>query len=264
MFSQVYSRSLKMAHLNHCRLCLKLVKDPVTAANIYTKLSDGTSLAEHLDTLFDVLVGDYSDGDALKLLCSECVAQITKCASGKASVQQMETIGQRFRSMEGNARMFIRGQSLQIGSSPNSSINSPFGMSTPKVATVHPVSASTGQKCTARDADLDWLLSQQPSTSGTRRPQKKVVVREIHLDEEDDERETVVKTKCPFCQMTYIRHTALLKHIESIHPEKEIKYKSCEWCSRKFLNAAELKAHKCAKKRSSGGGWWGWRRRGWW
>ncbi|XP_021699370.1 uncharacterized protein LOC5571050 isoform X1 [Aedes aegypti] len=253
-----------MAHLNHCRLCLKLVKDPVTAANIYTKLSDGTSLAEHLDTLFDVLVGDYSDGDALKLLCSECVAQITKCASGKASVQQMETIGQRFRSMEGNARMFIRGQSLQIGSSPNSSINSPFGMSTPKVATVHPVSASTGQKRTARDADLDWLLSQQPSTSGTRRPQKKVIVREIHLDEEDDERETVVKTKCPFCQMTYIRHTALLKHIESIHPEKEIKYKSCEWCSRKFLNAAELKAHKCAKKRSSGGGWWGWRRRGWW
>lgn len=258
-----------MAHLNHCRLCLKLVADPATAANINTKLSDGIPLAEHLDTIFDVLVGDYSDGDALKLLCSECVAQITKCASGNATDQEVEAIGQRFRSMEGNARMFIRGQSLQIGSTPKSSINSPFGMSTPKVATVQPsVSASTGQKRTARDADLDWLLSQQPSTSGTPRrldrPQKKVIVREIHLDGEDDDQETVIKTKCPFCKMTYIRHAALLKHIENIHPEKQIKHKTCDWCSRKFLNAAELKAHKCAKKRSSGGGWWGWRRRGWW
>lgn len=261
-----------MSHLNHCRLCLKVVIDPANAANIYTKLSDGIPLAEHLDSLFDILVGDYSDADVLKLLCSECVGHITRCASGNASVQELETIGNRFRSMEGNARMFIRGQSLQIGSSPNSSINSPFGMSTPKVGTVQPLSASTGHKRTAKDADLDWRLS-QPSTSsggGSRRldrSQKKVVVREIQLDEEDeDARETVVKTKCPFCKMTYVRHTALVKHVESIHPEKGVKFKRCDYCARSFLNAAELKTHNstCPKKRSSGGGWWGWRRRGWW
>lgn len=260
-----------MAHLNHCRLCLKQVPDPATAANVYTKLSDGIPLAEHLDTLFDILVGDYSDGDALKLLCPECVGLITKCATGNAPAPEMEAIGQRFRSMEGNARMFVRGQSLQVGTKLNSSVNSPFGMSTPKVAKVLPVvSASTGKKRTAADADMDWLLS-QPSTSGTPRldprSHKKVVVREIHLDEDDEDGpETVVKTKCPFCKMTYVRHTALVKHVETIHPEKEIKFKRCARCSRNFLNAAELKAHNCPKKRSSGGGggWWGFRRRGWW
>ncbi|XP_065074126.1 uncharacterized protein LOC135698162 [Ochlerotatus camptorhynchus] len=258
-----------MAYLNHCRLCLQLIPDPLTAANIYTKLSDGIPLAEHLDTLFDVLVGDYSDGDDLKLLCSQCVVNITKCATGEASDAEAEAIGQGFLSMEGNARMFVRGQKLQNSSSGlNASINSPFGMTTPKAGVTRPVvSASTGNKRSATDAvSMDWLLNQPPSTSGTSRydrSQKKIVVREIQLDEDDDDdRETVVKTKCPFCKMTYIRHTALVKHIETIHPEKDVKFKKCDWCARSFLNAAELKAHQCPRA-SSGRGWY-WRRRSWW
>lgn len=140
-------------------------------------------------------------------------------------------------------------------------------MSTPKAATMQPVvSASTGKKRVAEDGDIDWFLNEHPSSSGAvriNRSQKKVVVREIHLDEESDDRETVIKTKCPFCKMVYVRHTALVKHVETIHPEKGVKFKACDYCSRSFLNASELKAHKCPKKRSSGG-WWGWRRRGWW
>lgn len=48
-----------MDYLNHCRLCLEKIPDPVTAANVFTKLSDGVPLAEHLDTLFDILVRSY-------------------------------------------------------------------------------------------------------------------------------------------------------------------------------------------------------------
>lgn len=203
------------------------------------------------------------------------MTHITRCATGEASDAEAEAIGQRFQSMEGNARTFVRSQKLHIGSNVlNTSTNSAFGMTTPKVAAVRPVaSASTGNKRSAAEAPIrDWLLSQPSTSSGINsrfvdRSQKKIVVREIHLDADDDDdgQETVVKTKCPFCLKTYVLHTALVKHIETLHPEKKVKFKQCKLCTRNFLNSVELKAHKCPKKRSSGGGrGWFWRRRGWW
>lgn len=212
------------------------------------------------------------------MLCSQCVSHITKCATGEASDAEAEAIGQRFNSLEGNARMFVRSRKLQYGSSglnalPSALPNSPFGMTTPKAVAARPVvPASTGNKRSATDElSMDWSLT-QPSTSGTSRyadrSGKKIVVREVQLDPEDDDeddRETVIKTKCPFCKMTYIRNAALVKHIETIHPEKNVKFKKCDYCAKNFLNTAELKAHKCRRQSSGGGGWgWGRRRSFWW
>lgn len=72
-----------MSRLNHCRICSTLVPDGYSSATVYTKLDDGTSLADKLDELFDVFVGDYSDADVLKLICESCVAKIEHEQEGK-------------------------------------------------------------------------------------------------------------------------------------------------------------------------------------
>ncbi|KAL9699847.1 hypothetical protein quinque_003288 [Culex quinquefasciatus] len=178
--------------MNYCRLCVAPIPDPAVATKVDSELSDGSTVAEKLDDLFGILVGDYCDADVLKAICNQCTTKIVRGASGQLSVAEMD---------------------------------------------------------------------QTKGTAGG----KKIVVREIQLDQdEDDGRETVVKTKCPFCPKVYVLNSALINHIGQKHPDRPVKFKKCDTCSKQFLNAAELKVHKCPKAYTGRSWGWGWGRRRWW
>lgn len=280
--------------MNHCRICLSLVPDPKLANTVDSKLTDGSTIGEKLDELFNILVGDYSDADVLKAICDQCVDKITRSASGQLPADEFEQIKEFLESGEKKARLFVRSGGQISPTTPINNpalkviTNSPYGMTTPKqvvqVAAKRPLvpgaAATTSKKSKLEqdpDAMLDWLRS-QPGTAGLggstptsaytpRAAGKKVVVREIQLDQdEDDGRETVVKTKCPFCPKVYVLNSALMTHITSKHPEHPVKFKKCTNCNKNFLNAAELKGHKCPKAQSNyyGRRSYGWFRRGWW
>lgn len=272
--------------MNNCRLCVDPIPHAKFATNVDAELPDGGTVAEKLDELFGILVGDYCDADVLTTICHQCAAKVVRCASGELSVAEMDQIKDFFNEGDKKARLFVRsGGKLNLGvDNPTlkALTNSPFGLTTPKAVTKRPIAAvaattSKKSKLQAEDATLDWLRS-QPGAAGLggsvaektystpKAGGKNVVVREIHLDqdEDDDGRETVVKTKCPFCPKVYVLNSALINHVSQKHPDKPVKFKTCDRCSKKFLNAAELKLHKCAKAYSPGRRSWGWYRRGWW
>lgn len=275
--------------MNHCRICLALVPDPKLASTVDSKFTDGSTIGEKLDELFNILVGDYSDADVLKAICDQCVDKITRSASGQLSVAEFEEIKEFLESGDKKARLFVRSGGQISPTTPINNpalkviTNSPYGMTTPKVVQVAPkrplvpaVAATTSKKSKLQQ-DMDWLRS-QPGTAGLggstptstytpRAATKKVVVREIQLDQDDDDdgRETVVKTKCPFCPKVYVLNSALMTHITSKHPEQPVKFKKCTNCNKNFLNAAELKGHKCSKAQNYyGRRSYGWFRRGYW
>lgn len=203
----------------------------------------------------------------------------------------MDQTKEFFNSGDQKARLFVRsgGQYCSPSGVDNPALkaltNSPFGLTTPKGVAKRPLApaaaaatTSKKSKLQAEDATMDWLRSQPgiaglgaslsqttyntPKTAGG----KKIVVREIQLDQdEDDGRETVVKTKCPFCPKVYVLNSALINHIGQKHPDRPVKFKKCDTCSKQFLNAAELKVHKCPKAYTGRSSWgWGWGRRRWW
>lgn len=299
--------------MNHCRICLASVPDPKLTSTVDSRLSDGSTIGEKLDELFNILVGDYSDADVLRAICDQCVDKVTRSASGQLSPEEFEQIKDFLESGEMKARLYVRsGGQL----SPNTPINnpalkvitnSPYGMTKPKpvvqvTATKRPLvpaatpklvqvtpkrplvpaaAATTSKKSKLQmpepDEMLEWLRS-QPGTAGLggstptssyvprAAATKKVIVREIQLDQDDDDgRETVVKTKCPFCTKVYVLNSALMTHITNKHPEHPTKFKKCSNCNKNFLNAAELKGHKCAKAQNNyGRRSYGWFRRGYW